>query len=159
MDLQKTPLGIPMTLASVGTLATLFVGKNLHAGFGVAWAAMTLWHGWQHHQKMQADAQKLIGCCKAGEDKAVEPLQALMDSFQVDAYVPGRVRLRSTLLAAYPEWAKDLEAYIRSFTGVETAVINTLTGSLLITYDAAKLRQKPKLAELEQRIAGLAANK
>ncbi len=159
MDLQKLPLGIPMTVASVGTLATLFAGKNLHAGFGVAWAAMTLWHGWQHHQKMQADAQRLIGCCRAGEKKAEEPLQALLDSFQVDAYVPGRVRLRSTLLAAYPEWAQDLEAYIRSFTGVETAVINTLTGSLLITYDAAKLRQKPKLAELEQQIAKLASAK
>jgi hypothetical protein len=36
---------------------------------------------------------------------------------------------------------------------VETAEINTLTGSLLITYDAAKLRQKPKLAALEAKLA------
>ncbi|SHK47720.1 hypothetical protein SAMN05216582_10550 [Selenomonas ruminantium] len=158
-DWKNLPLGLPMTLASVGTLATLFAGKNLHAGFGVAWAALSFWHGWQHHKKMQADARKLTDCCRTKEAETVEPLQALLDSFQVDAYVPGRVRLRSTLLAAYPEWAQDLEAYIRSFTGVETAVINTLTGSLLITYDAAKLRQKPKLAELEQQIAKLASAK
>lgn len=152
-DLQKAPLGIPLTLASAGTLATLFAGKNLHAGFGVAWAALTVWHGWQHHKKMLADAQKLTGCGKGKEAGAAEPLQALVASLQVDSYVPGRVRLRSTLLAANPQWKQPLEEYIRSFTGVKTAAINTLTGSLLITYDAEKLRQKPKLAELEAKLA------
>ena len=53
---KNLPLGLPMTVASVGTLATLFAGKKFHAGFGVVWAALSLWHGWQHHKKMQADA-------------------------------------------------------------------------------------------------------
>lgn len=154
-DWKNLPLGLPMTVASVGTLATLFAGKNLHAGFGVAWAALSIWHGWQHHKKMQADARKLTTCCRNKEAGTVETLQALLESLQVDAYVPGRVRLRSSLLAANPQWQRDMEDYIKSFTGVETAVINTLTGSLLITYDAEKLRQKPKLAALEANLAGL----
>lgn len=152
-ELKNLPLGLPLTVASVGTIATLWAGKNLHAGFGIAWAALTFLHGWQHHKKMQADACKLFGCGKKAEKAAVEPVQALLDSFQVDAYIPGRVRLRSSLLAANPQWQRDLEDYIKSFTGVETAEINTLTGSLLITYDAAKLRQKPKLAALEAKLA------
>ena len=158
-DWKNLPLGLPMTVASVGTLATLFAGKNFHAGFGVAWAALSFWHGWQHHKKMQADARTLTSCCRTRKTELVEPLQALVDSFQVDAYVPGRVRLRSSLLAAYPEWQRELETYIRSFVGVETAEINTLTGSLLITYDVEKLRQKPKLAALEEHIAKLASER
>ena len=152
-DWKNLPLGLPMTVASVGTLATLFAGKNLHAGFGVAWAALSFWHGWQHHKKMQADACKLFGCGEKEKKAEADPLKELVNSFQVDAYVPGRVRLRSSLLAANPQWQRDLEDYIKSFTGVETAVINTLTGSLLITYDAEKLRQKPKLAALEESLA------
>ena len=46
-DLKNLPLGLPLTVASVGTIATLWAGKNLHAGFGIAWAALTFFHGWQ----------------------------------------------------------------------------------------------------------------
>ena len=161
-DWKNLPLGLPMTVASVGTLATLFAGKNLHAGFGVVWAALSFWHGWQHHKKMQADAGRLKNCCltaKADIHAQLTPVQVLVNSFQVDSYVPGRVRLRSSLLAAYPEWQQPLEEYVKSFTGVQTAAINPLTGSLLITYDIAQLRQKPKLAVLEDKIAELAAER
>ena len=106
-DWKNLPLGLPMTVASVGTLATLFAGKNLHAGFGVAWAALSFWHGWQHHKKMQADAGRLKNCCltaKADIHAQLTPVQVLVNSFQVDSYVPGRVRLRSSLLAANPQW-------------------------------------------------------
>ena len=158
-DLKNLPLGLPLTVASVGTIATKKKKKNLHAGFGIAWAALTFFHGWQHHKKMRADACRLFGCnTKAGE-KTADMLTALRDSFQVDAYVPGRVRLRSSLLAVNPQWQQSLEEYIQSFTGVNSAAINTLTGSLLITYDVETLRQKPKLAALEQQIAELAAKR
>ena len=158
-DWKNLPLGLPLTVASLGTIATLKAGKNLHVGFGLAWAALTFFHGWQHHKKMRADACRLFGCKSKGEEKSVEPFRELLDSFQVDAYVPGRVRLRSSLLAANPQWQQTLEEYIKSFTGVKSATINTLTGSLLITYDTAKLRQKPKLAVLEDKIAELAAKR
>ena len=113
---KNLPLGWPMTVASVGTLATLWAGKKFHAGFGIAWAALSFWHGWQYHKKMQDDACRLAGCGK-----------------------------------------KPLEDYRNSFTGVNTAVITPLTGSLLITYNPEKLRQKPKLARLEQQLAEMAA--
>ena len=156
-NLKNLPLGLPLTVASVGTIATLWAGKNLHAGFGIAWAALTFFHGWQHHKKMKADACRLFGCNHKAGEKSAEPLKELVESFQVDAYVPGRVRLRSTLLAAHPQWQQPLEEYIKSFTGVTDACINVLTGSLLITYDGVKL--KPKLAALEQQLAEQATNK
>jgi len=54
--LRTLPLGVPLAIASVGTVATLFTGnKQLHTAFGVAWAALSLLHGWQHAQKMQHD--------------------------------------------------------------------------------------------------------
>ncbi len=152
-ELKKLPLGLPMTVASVGTIATLWAGKNLHAGFGVAWAVLSFLHGWQHHRKMQADAKRLANCCRTEAQEEESTVKALVDSFQVDAYTPGRVRLRSSLLAANPQWQKTIEDYVKSFTGVKEAVITPLTGSLLITYEAAKLRKKPKLAALEQRLA------
>lgn len=150
--LKSLPLGLPMTLASVGTLVTLFAGKRFHAGFGAVWTALSLWHGWQHRKKMQADVCGLPWC-SAETEKAVSPLAALLDSFQVDAYTPGRVRLRSSLLAANPEWQQTVEDYVKSFTGVKSAEVNTLTGSLLILYKPEELRQKPKLAALEQQLA------
>ena len=156
-DLKNLPLGLPLTVASLGTIATLRAGKNLHVGFGIAWAALTFFHGWQHHKKMKADACRLFGCKSKGEEKAVEPFKELVDSFQVDAYVPGRVRLRSSLLAANPQWQQPLEEYIKSFSGVKSACINVVTGSLLILYDGDKL--KPKLAAIEQQLAEQAAKR
>ncbi|MCR5757092.1 MAG: hypothetical protein K6F95_04215 [Selenomonas sp.] len=156
-DMKNLPLGWPLTVASVGTVATLWAGKNLHAGFGVAWAVLSVLHGWQHHKKMKADVKKLTGCCKKQEEAVKDTFAELVESFQVDAYVPGRVRLRSSLLAVNPQWKAFLEDYIKSFTGVKDAVITPLTGSLLIIYDGEKL--KPKMAVLEQRLAAQVANR
>lgn len=155
---KNLPLGLPMTVASVGTLATLFAGKKFHAGFGVMWAALSFWHGWQHHKKMQADVCRLTGCGRENANDA-DSLTHIAASFQVDSYVPGRVRLRSSMLAANPQWQTTLEDYVKSFTGVKAAAINPLTGSLLITYAPEELRQKPKLAHLEQQLAKLAADR
>jgi hypothetical protein len=153
---KSLPLGLPLTLASIGTVATLVAGKRFHAGFGAVWTVLSLWHGWQHRKKMQADVCRIPWCKKAG-DPEENTLAALVDSFQVDAYVPGRVRLRSSLLAANPQWQQPLEEYIKSFAGVTDACINILTGSLLITYDGDKL--KPKIAALEQQLAEQAAKR
>ena len=152
---KSLPLGLPLTLASVGTVATLVAGKRFHAGFGALWTVLSLWHGWQHRKKMQADVCRIPWCKKAG-DPEENTLAALVDSFQVDAYTPGRVRLRSLLLAANPQWQQPVEEYVKSFTGVKSAVVNPLTGSLLITYKPDELQKKPKLAALEKAIARLA---
>ena len=146
------PLGLPLTLSAVGTLATLLVGKKLHVGFGILWTILSVCHGWQHQQKMRADAARLVAGFSQ-EEREQTVLEALVDSFQVDAYLPGRIRLRSTMLAANPQWQLTVEAYVKSFTGVKKAEVNVLTGSLLILYNPEELRTKKKLAALEQAIA------
>ncbi len=54
-DLKKAPLGWPLAIASVGTVATIFAGKKLHIAFGAAWGVLSLWHAWQHCGKMKKD--------------------------------------------------------------------------------------------------------
>lgn len=56
-----TPLGIPLILAGVGTIASLFINKKLHAPFGILFAGLSLWHGLEHRKKIKADAKRLIG--------------------------------------------------------------------------------------------------
>lgn len=57
-NLQKAPLGWPLAIASVGTVATIFAGKKLHMAFGAAWGVLSLWHAWQHCRKMKHDLAK-----------------------------------------------------------------------------------------------------
>ena len=58
---KNIPLGIPLTIASLGTIAALGASKRLHVGFGILWAGLSLWHGLQHCRKMRADARRLEG--------------------------------------------------------------------------------------------------
>ena len=149
--MKSAPLGIPLTLASLGTVASLFAGKKLHAGFGIAWMLLSLWHGLQHQKKMQRDAEKLtelsVRCFNTGE--APSSWERLLDSLQLISFIEGRVRLRSPWFVDNEKLKKQMEEYIASFTSVTRAEINVLTGSLLIEYQPEKLRAKPRLAALE----------
>ncbi|MBR2215153.1 MAG: hypothetical protein IJ849_05275 [Selenomonadaceae bacterium] len=58
---KKASLGLPLTLAAVGTVAGLFLGKRWHVACGIALAGLSVWHGWQHRQKMARDAKNLLG--------------------------------------------------------------------------------------------------
>ena len=57
-NLQKAPLGWPLAIASLGTVATIFAGKKLHLAFGTAWGVLSLWHAWQHSGKMKKDVER-----------------------------------------------------------------------------------------------------
>ncbi len=151
-NLKKMPLGVPMTVASLGTVLTLFAGKNLHAGFGAAWAVLSLWHGWQHSKKMKNDVKKAVGMdlCSDKKKKSDSPLEAFLSTVQVDSYAEGRIRCRSLWLVGNESLKKQIEEYVRSFTGVKKAEVNTITGSILIEYRPEKLRTRPNLAALEQ---------
>ena len=155
--MQNAPLGIPLTLASVGTVVSLLAGKKLHAGFGIAWMLLSLWHGFQHRKKMQRDVGKLtelsIGQTVFNTGETASPLVRLLDSLQVLSFVEGRVRLRSPWFVNNERLKKQMEEYIASFTGITRAEINVLTGSLLIEYQPDKLRSKPRLAALENHLA------
>ena len=154
---KDIPLGIPMALASFGTIAALAANKRLHAGFGILWVGLSLWHGVQHCKKIKKDAQGLHGInfCSA-PCASVSPSQRLLSTIRVEAYVEGRIRVRSTWFVDNPDLQKQVEAYVRSFTGVTKADINPLTGSLLIEYDGEQLRTKPGLAALEANIRSMA---
>lgn len=150
--LKKVPLGIPLTIASVGTAASLFAGKRLHAGFGIAWTVLSLWHGLQHHKKMTHDLQCLSPGQASPAKAPASPLKDFLATVQVKSFTEGRLRVASPLFAKHPKLLAQAEEYVRSFTGVTKAEGNPLTGSLLIEYQPKKLRTKPKLAALEQKL-------
>ncbi len=151
-SLKKIPLGIPLTIASVGTAASLFAGKRLHAGFGIAWTILSLWHGLQHHKKMAHDLQCLSPGQAFPAKAPASLLQDVLATIQIKSFTEGRLRVASPLFASSPKLRAQAEEYVRSFTGVTKAEANPLTGSLLIEYTPEKLRTKPKLAALEERI-------
>lgn len=152
--LKKFPLGIPLTITSVGTVATLFVGKHLHAGFGIAWSVLSLLHAIQHHKKMKVDAACMLpkNHCLLSKGTPQSSLERLLATIQVKSFVEGRLRVYSPCFVDNPLLKKQVEEYVRSFTGITRAEINLLTGSLLIEYQPQKLRKKPRLATLEQQI-------
>ena len=54
------PLGIPLILTGIGTIASLLLNKKLHAPLGVLFAALSVWHGYQHRKKLAADARNTL---------------------------------------------------------------------------------------------------
>ena len=70
----------------------------------------------------------------------------------VESFIPGRVRLRSSLLKS-PAAAPLILAAFENLPGIRSAELNRLTGSLLLKYDASVLtaeRLTPALPLLEQ---------
>lgn len=159
--MKNAPLGIPLTLASLGTVASLLAGKKLHAGFGIAWMLLSLWHGLQHQKKMRHDAGKITGlsfCCPVfSKVEKLSSWECLLDSLQILFFMEGRVRLYSPWFVNNERLKKQMEEYIASFTGITKAEINVLTGSLLIEYQPEKLRSKSKLAALENHLRLMAS--
>lgn len=157
-DLKNVPLGIPMVFASLGTIGALAVSKQLHAELGILWVGLSIWHGMQHCKKMKKDANGLIGqklhCPRFCESES--PMRRLLSTICVVSYIEGRIRIRSAWFVNNPELQKQVEGYVLSFTGVKKAKINHLTGSLLIEYDAEKLRTMPRLAALEAKARAMA---
>lgn len=155
---KDIPLGIPMALASCGTIVALAANKQLHAGFGILWVGLSIWHGLQHCKKIKKDVKELnaIKLCSPKSREPVSPLQRLLSTIRVETYIEGRVRIRSIWFVNNPGLQKQVEEYVRSFTGVKKADINPLTGSLLIEYDTEKLRTSPGLASLEAKAKAMA---
>jgi copper chaperone CopZ len=54
-------------------------------------------------------------------------------------HVPGRLRLRSSVIKGNVRRAGSVEGALRSLEGVYSVAANTLTGSVVIEYDAAVL--------------------
>ncbi|WP_298592746.1 Gfo/Idh/MocA family oxidoreductase [uncultured Mitsuokella sp.] len=151
---QKLPLGIPLAASTAGTILTLFLdgSKRLHVLCGTALAVLSAAHGAQHLLKIKCDAKKLL-CrgCSAREGARIS-LDAFCKSLTVRSAIAGRVRVGSPMLIGNEPLAAQIEAYAKTFQGVDDAVANTATGSLLITYEPEELRGVPGLAKLEAQV-------
>lgn len=89
-NLKKAHLGWPLTIASVGTVATIFAGKKLHIAFGAAWCALSLWHALQHCGRMKNDVKKAQEYLKSG---------CPLDEKRPDAYTLALARYAAHLQA------------------------------------------------------------
>lgn len=72
--LRSLPLGLPLTVAAIGTIATIKADMRLHIGFGIAWAALSALHAWQHMGRMERDLSRAAEFLKTGRGKRPDAL-------------------------------------------------------------------------------------
>lgn len=162
--MTKFSLGLPLAAAAVGTVVTLFVpAKRLHIVCGTAWAALSLVHAYQYRRKLADDlaAAPLACCLRQKVERKVEQelkrlplpptkLGALIGSMRPAAYTPGRMRLYSRSLIANEALAEQILMYFADCPEVEGVECNTLTGSVLITYEPEFLAESEELLQIEE---------
>ncbi len=66
-------------------------------------------------------------------------------------HIPGRIRVRSTLVKHNPACARMVENWIRSIEGVHGVVINPTTGSILIHYRSGAIDGDRLIAQMRDR--------
>ena len=149
--LKKIPLGLPLTVSGLATIATIFAGKKAHIAFGAFWGLLSILHGLQHAGKLEHDAKELIGqTAHRAADKAEQiSLHAFLAGTDIASYLLGRIRVYNLALAGNAKLADQVSSFVRSFSGVTDAKVALNTGSLLITYEPDELRKNPHLANIE----------
>ena len=149
--LKKMPLGLPLTVSGLATIATIFAGKKAHIAFGAVWGVLSILHALQHAGKLKHDAKEIIGqTAHRAADKAEQiSLHAFLAGTDIASYLPGRIRVYNLALAGNARLAGQVTSFLRSFEGIEDAVVSLPTGSLLITYAPDELRRNPHLANIE----------
>ncbi|MGO5131764.1 HMA2 domain-containing protein [Mitsuokella jalaludinii] len=152
--LTHLSLGIPLTISGAATIATIFANKRLHIAFGAAWGVLSILHAFQHRKKMRTDVSRLCHTAERAIDKAENTTwNALLAGTDIASFTPGRVRVYNLALAGNDTLAHQLTTYVKSFAGVTDAVVNLVTGSMLITYIPEELRKHPRLKRLETYLA------
>lgn len=148
---KRLPLGLPLTVSGLATIATSFAGKKAHIAFGAFWDLLSILHGLQHAGKLEHDAKELIGqTAHRAADKAEQiSLHAFLAGTDIASYLPGRIRVYNLALAGNAKLADQVSSFVRSFSGVTDAKVALNTGSLLITYEPDELRKNPHLANIE----------
>lgn len=152
---KRLPLGLPLTVSGLATIATIFAGKKVHIACGAVWGALSILHGLQHAGKMKHDVTSIVGrTAKKAADKAEDiSLHAFLAGTDIQSYLPGRVRVYNLALAGNEKLAKQLTDFVKSFAGIKDAVVSLPTGGMLITYEPETLRKNPHLAHVEKFIA------
>lgn len=148
---KRLPLGLPLTVSGLATIATIFAGKKAHIAFGAVWGVLSILHALQHAGKLKHDAKDIIGqTAHRAADKAEQiSLHAFLAGTDIASYLPGRIRVYNLALAGNARLAGQVTSFLRSFEGIEDAVVSLPTGSLLITYAPDELRRNPHLANIE----------
>jgi len=80
-------------------------------------------------------------------------LDFFIRSVEISSYLPGRIRLRSKKLVGNPGLEHEVHAQLTAFNEIQSVETNTVTGSILILYEPAKLRQNEDLKKVEEYIA------
>lgn len=152
--IKHFPLGVPLTLSGVATIATIFANKRLHLACGAVWGLLSILHAIQHRKKICSDVSHFCHTAEKAAGKAeATTLGALLAGTDIASFVPGRVRVYNLALAGNEKLSHQLTDYIQTFTGVTGASVNLLTGSMLITYEPEELRKNPHLKHLESYLA------
>lgn len=148
---KRLPLGLPLTVSGLATIATIFAGQKAHIAFGAFWGLLSILHGLQHAGKLEHDAKELIGqTAHRAADKAEQiSLHAFLAGTDIASYLPGRIRVYNLALAGNTKLADQVSSFVRSFSGVTDAKVALNTGSLLITYEPDEIRKNPHLANIE----------
>ena len=98
---KRLPLGLPLTVSGIATIATIFTGKKLHVAFGAVWGLLSILHGLQHAGKLEHDVKAFAGkTARKAVDKAESiSLHAFLAGTDIASYLPGRIRVYNLALA------------------------------------------------------------
>lgn len=154
-EVKKLTLSVPMSLAAVGTAASVWLGhKRMHAMCGLVWLGVSAVHTWQHGVKVQQDFAK--GIKKMGIMDFVNIPKTKIDMFirsvEVSSYIPGRVRLYSKALVGNKDNCKKVLDYLRGYSELSEVEVNEVTGSILIKYTPQLLHTNKELTKVEEYI-------
>lgn len=80
-------------------------------------------------------------------------------SVEVASYIPGRARLYSKELVGNDALAKKIKDSLDEYAEITELSVNTVSGSILVIYDAEKLRKNKELRKVEEYIISRARRK
>jgi hypothetical protein len=70
------------------------------------------------------------------------------EGIKISSFVPGRLRLRVERVKRDKDFAQAVEERLGAIDGIKQVDINGLTGSVLVSYDPAKLARPESLEAL-----------
>lgn len=150
--MKKMSLRIPLAVGMTGTVLSLVTGnKKIHTVFGIAWTALSLAHAYQYKKVMKNNVRK--GFSQMNILNAVGIPTSKMDWFlksvTVGSYIPGRIRVYSKALINNAQLKLKVEETMAKYNELDKVTINTITGSVLIEYQPAKIKTNKELCEIE----------
>ena len=86
-------------------------------------------------------------------------LDIFVRSTEIASYMPGRIRLYADGLIGNEKAAAEIKTRLGEYPELTGVDINTVSGSILITYNPAVLSRNPKLKKAEDYIKSHAKHK